>query len=90
MNTTAATVLAMHNAFGSPESTRKINSDNTGVFANPLPGSQDLAPHNRLYHIHHKLAVDHLTGSGLAELGTRFVANLEKELLALEIGTELD
>jgi hypothetical protein len=49
------TVTAMHNAFGSPESSREANMrDNTGVLAQPLPGSSPIGAHNRLFHIMHK------------------------------------
>ncbi|PMD32989.1 cytochrome P450 [Hyaloscypha variabilis F] len=83
------TLIAMHNAFGSPESSREANSrDNTGVLAQPLPGSNDIGAHNRLFHIMHKTSNDNLTGSALAELASIFISNLAAELNTLDIGEE--
>ena len=82
-------LIAMHNAFGSPESSREANSrDNTGVLAQPLPGSNDIVAHNQLFHIMHKTSNDNLTGSALAELASRFMSNLETELNTLDIGED--
>jgi hypothetical protein len=82
----AQTVITLHNAFGSPESSREANSrDNTGVLSQPLPGSDSIADHNRLFYIMHKTSNDNLTGSGLSELATRFTVNLEAEIATLEI-----
>ena len=83
------TLIAMHNAFGSPESSREANSrDNTGVLAQPLPGSNDIGAHNRLFHIMHRTSNDNLTGISLVELASRFMSNLEAELTILDIGED--
>lgn len=81
------TVISMHNAFGSPESSREANSsDNTGVLSQTIPGSDPIAAHNRLFHLMHKTSTDNLTGAGLTDLATRFMANLEEELSTLDVG----
>jgi hypothetical protein len=81
VSTAPSTVLVMENLFGSPASVRHIfREDDTGINVEPLPGSRPLAPHNRIYFGIHKTLHTNLAGPGLADLATRFVANLVTEI----------
>ncbi|KAH7419535.1 cytochrome P450 [Cadophora sp. MPI-SDFR-AT-0126] len=87
LTTAPASILVLQNAFGSPASTRHVfERDNTGVSTQPLEGSNDLEPHNRIFAITHRSLHGHLQGIGLKELATRFMYFLEAELSALDIG----
>ncbi|CZS95559.1 related to cytochrome p450 7a1 [Rhynchosporium agropyri] len=89
LTTAPASILALENAFGSPVSTRHAyERDNTGIFTQPLEGTNLLEPHNREFNLTHKTLHSHLSGTGLNELATRFLSCLETELLALDIGHE--
>ncbi|PVH80017.1 cytochrome P450 [Cadophora sp. DSE1049] len=86
LTTAPASILVLENAFGSPASTRHVfERDNTGVFTQPLEGSNNLEPHNRVFAITHRSLHGHLQGTGLKELATRFMYFLEAELSALDI-----
>ncbi|CZT40844.1 uncharacterized protein RSE6_00508 [Rhynchosporium secalis] len=89
LTTAPASILALENAFGSPVSTRHAyERDNTGIFTQPLQGTNPLEPHNRVFNLTHKTLHSHLSGTGLNELATRFLSCLEIELLSLDIGHE--
>ena len=89
LTTAPASILVLENAFGSPASARHVfERDNTGVSSQPLEGSNDLEPHNRVFAITHRSLHGHLQGIGLKELAARFLYFLEAELSALDIGPD--
>ncbi|KAL2075856.1 hypothetical protein VTL71DRAFT_799 [Oculimacula yallundae] len=89
LTTVPSMILVIENAFGSPKRTRHVfERDNTGVFTQPLEGTNALEPHNRILSLTHKTLHLHLSGTSLNELATRFMSCLETELLALDIGHE--
>ncbi|KAH7342494.1 cytochrome P450 [Rhexocercosporidium sp. MPI-PUGE-AT-0058] len=89
LTTAPASILILENAFGSPASSHHVyERDNTGVFTQPLEGTNTLEPHNRIFSLIHRNVHTHLSGAGLNELATRFMSCLETELAALDIGNE--
>ena len=83
------TVTAMHNAFGSPESSREANNErqhrgsrSTATRQLSNRSTQPAIPH------HAQDIIDSLTGPALAELATRFMSNFEAELNTLELDDE--
>jgi hypothetical protein len=87
LTTVPSSILVLENAFGSPAEARKIFSrDNTGIFTQPLEGSNPLEPHNRIFHLVHKTLHNNLSGSGLADLASRYMTYLEIELSKLDVG----
>lgn len=60
--------------------------DDTGTQMQPLEGSRSLKRQDRLFHNIHKGFNAGLNGPGLAELGTRFAINLQKEVERLVAG----
>ncbi|KAF8855617.1 cytochrome P450 [Acephala macrosclerotiorum] len=89
LTTVPAAILVLEGAFGSPASARPTyERDNTGIFKEPLPGSNNLEPHNRIFHNSHKGLHKNLQGNALIDLADRFLKNLEAELSSLSIGYE--
>jgi hypothetical protein len=86
LSTAPASILVLENAFGSPAADRYVyERDNTGISKEPLPGSNQLEPHNRLFFEQHKLLHRHLQGNALVDLADRFMKHLETELLTLNV-----
>lgn len=89
LTTAPTSILVLEGAFGSPASVRPAyERDNTGIFKDPLPGSNNLAPHNRIFHKSHKSLHKNLQGNALIDLADRFLKNLEAELSSLSVGHE--
>ncbi len=89
LTTTPSSILVLENAFGSPASVSHIMlDDDTGVLPQPLEGTRDIAPNNRIFAIMHKGLHTHLNGKGLTVLGEKFSYFLQAELEALGIGTD--
>jgi hypothetical protein len=79
--TAPSTVIIIENLFGSPPSKRYIyEQDDTGVLAEPLPGSHPLATHNRIYYGTHRTLHANLAGPALAHLAEDFMKNLSTEI----------
>ena len=75
LETTSASIRIIEKSFGSPPETRNVyERDNTGIFVQPLEGSDDLEPHNRIFYNNHKILYHHLSGNGLVELASRFMS----------------
>ncbi|PQE15500.1 hypothetical protein CJF32_00006861 [Rutstroemia sp. NJR-2017a WRK4] len=84
LSTTPATVAILENVFGSPPETASILiNDNTGFSVQPLEGSNPIPQDQRYHHIIHNTIHTNLMGVGLADLASRYLENLEKELDAL-------
>jgi hypothetical protein len=70
---------ALRSFFGMPEKPAKqYLLDDSGTATEPLAASE-VAPHNRINHVNHKLFFNFLVGAGFAPLCARF----EKELVTL-------
>lgn len=79
--TAPSSIIVLENLFGSPSSKRYIyERDDTGIQAEPLPGSRPLPLHNRIYYNVHKTVHTSLSGPGLAHLAEDFVKNLRVEI----------
>jgi hypothetical protein len=79
--TAPSTLIVIENLFGSPPSKRYIYAqDDTGIQAEPLPGSRPLPDHNRIYYHTHKILHANLAGPGLACFADDFVENLSAEI----------
>jgi hypothetical protein len=79
--TAPSTILVLENLFGSPRSKSYIyEQDDTGILAEPLPGSRPLATHNRIYYGTHKTLHANLAGPALAHLAEDFMKNLSTEI----------
>jgi hypothetical protein len=89
VTTTPSAILVLENAFGSPKSMRFVfTRDNTGIFVQPLEGSNHLEPHDRVFHLIHKTLHNNLSGNGLTDLASRFMTLLEVGLSKLDVGDE--
>lgn len=89
LTTNPSTVRVLNNTFGWPTKDLKIlMRDESGTQAQPRAGTPHIESHNRIYHFVHQTLHTNLSGPGLADLGPRYAANLEKELDALEVGDE--
>lgn len=89
LTTNPSTIRVLNNTFGWP--TKELNiltRDESGFQAQPRAGTPHIEHHNRIYHHVHQTLHNNLSGTGLADLGPRFAANLEKELDKLEVGEE--
>ncbi|TKA77372.1 hypothetical protein B0A49_01511 [Cryomyces minteri] len=83
LTTKPSAVLVVENAFGAPAADHHIlEADNTGFLQKPAEGSNPIKPHNRIFYLNHRDIHVNLTGAGLAELATRFMANLAQQLHA--------
>ncbi|KAM3066348.1 hypothetical protein ACMFMG_003143 [Clarireedia jacksonii] len=81
LSTGPASVTIMENVFGSPPETASILiNDNTGCSVQPLEGSNPLPQDQRYFHIIHNTIHTNLMGTGLTDLASRYLENLEKEL----------
>ncbi len=81
LSTAPSTILVIENLFGSPASCRPVyENDNTGIYSEPAAGSRPIKPQNRIYYGIHKALHANLAGPGLADLATRFIANLITEI----------
>jgi hypothetical protein len=81
LSTGPASVAIMENVFGSPPETASILiNDNTGCSVQPLEGSNPLPQDQRYFHLIHNTIHTNLMGAGLADLASRYLENLEKEL----------
>jgi hypothetical protein len=84
LSTVPASVTILETAFGSPPETASILiNDNTGFSVQPLEGSNPIPQDQRFHHIIHNALHTNLMGEGLADLASRYLENLEKELDAL-------
>ncbi|PQE18726.1 hypothetical protein CJF30_00009709 [Rutstroemia sp. NJR-2017a BBW] len=81
LSTAPAAVAILENVFGSPPETASILiNDNTGFSVQPLEGSNPIPQDQRYHHIIHNTIHTNLMGVGLADLASRYLENLEKEL----------
>ncbi|KAE8443147.1 hypothetical protein EG329_002316 [Mollisiaceae sp. DMI_Dod_QoI] len=86
LTTVPTSILILENAFGSPPEARPVfERDNTGVFKEPLPNSNGIEPHNRVFRITHQALHRNLQGNALIDLADRSLKGLAAELSALDV-----
>ncbi|ESZ99173.1 hypothetical protein SBOR_0457 [Sclerotinia borealis F-4128] len=86
LTTVPASTVILQRVFGTPpEATTVLLNDDTGTSAQPLPGSHSLPADQRYHQIIHQGMHDNLSGLRLAELASRFLANLDTELDNLDM-----
>ena len=89
LTTVPSSLLVIENGFGMPSNAMQpLRRDNTGILEQPLPNSNPIEPHNRIWHLTHKQLHRNLAATGLAALAREFVTRLEAELDGLGIGDE--
>ncbi|KAI9645540.1 hypothetical protein NHQ30_006282 [Ciborinia camelliae] len=89
LSSAPATTTIFERVFGVPaDATAVVMSDDTGASEKPLPGSKPVPADQRYHYITHQGLYDNLTGSRVADLATRFLANLNTELDNLDMGSD--
>ncbi|KAL9122095.1 MAG: hypothetical protein Q9187_001355 [Circinaria calcarea] len=74
--------------FGMPEEAIEVYAlDNSGIKAQPLPGS-NVSPHHRIHHLTHTSMLKFMGGAGLAKWYERWASIFLKNLQSLDLGED--
>lgn len=88
MTGTPIQLFCLKHLFGMPTKALEMySSDNSGLNAQPLPGTR-VAPHNRVDHLTHVSLVKFTSGKGLSGFYARWIAAFKSNLLRLDISNE--
>ena len=81
-------LLALSNIFAAPAHMRIYEEDDTGAGVKPRPGSKNIKPQNRIYHLHHESSNKFMMGQHLNTMTGRFVEGITDQLEHEQIGAE--
>lgn len=82
-------MFALENAFGSPASASHVfMRDQTGSLTQPLSNAEFIEPHNRIFHIMHKLPHKYLNGRSITVLAEQTKYWLHKEIADIQISED--
>lgn len=82
-------VQVLVNAFGVEAADAPFYlSDDTGISSQPDPGSNNVVPEHRIFHLVYKSVHDGLSGARLAEMERQLVGNLNAQIAEVSTGFE--
>lgn len=82
-------VQVLVNAFGvNTEDVPFYHADDTGIAQQPLPGSNQIPPEHRIFHLVYQNVHDGLSGARLEEMQHQMIRNLSAQFAALKIDSD--